>query len=54
MGSPEMSFTKIFNNVSKELPGKTLDFYFDISEVSCSAIDTDALVEIVTCSFNMH
>ncbi|KAM8970267.1 protein furry homolog-like isoform X5 [Sarcophilus harrisii] len=32
MGSPEISFTKIFNNVSKELPGKTLDFHFDISE----------------------
>eukprot|EP00069_Balaena_mysticetus_P017617 bmy_10809T0 len=31
-GSPEISFTKIFNNVSKELPGKTLDFHFDISE----------------------
>uniref|UniRef100_A0A8C5RKR7 FRY like transcription coactivator n=1 Tax=Laticauda laticaudata TaxID=8630 RepID=A0A8C5RKR7_LATLA len=30
--SPEISFTKIFNNVSKELPGKTLDFHFDISE----------------------
>uniref|UniRef100_A0A8C5LAR1 Uncharacterized protein n=1 Tax=Jaculus jaculus TaxID=51337 RepID=A0A8C5LAR1_JACJA len=33
VGSPEISFTKIFNNVSKELPGKTLDFHFDISEV---------------------
>ncbi|NXO54690.1 FRYL protein, partial [Aramus guarauna] len=32
VGSPEISFTKIFNNVSKELPGKTLDFHFDISE----------------------
>uniref|UniRef100_A0A452R0H0 FRY like transcription coactivator n=1 Tax=Ursus americanus TaxID=9643 RepID=A0A452R0H0_URSAM len=32
LGSPEISFTKIFNNVSKELPGKTLDFHFDISE----------------------
>lgn len=32
IGSPEISFTKIFN-VSKELPGKTLDFHFDISEV---------------------
>uniref|UniRef100_A0A8B9G0N4 FRY like transcription coactivator n=1 Tax=Amazona collaria TaxID=241587 RepID=A0A8B9G0N4_9PSIT len=31
IGSPEISFTKIFN-VSKELPGKTLDFHFDISE----------------------
>jgi len=31
-GSSEISFTKIFNNVSKELPGKTLDFHFDISE----------------------
>ncbi|KAM4673413.1 protein furry homolog-like isoform 5-T5 [Amazona ochrocephala] len=31
VGSPEISFTKIFN-VSKELPGKTLDFHFDISE----------------------
>ncbi|EMP25082.1 Protein furry like protein-like protein [Chelonia mydas] len=32
IGSPEISFTKMFNNVSKELPGKTLDFHFDISE----------------------
>ncbi|XP_013925674.1 PREDICTED: protein furry homolog-like [Thamnophis sirtalis] len=32
INSPEISFTKIFNNVSKELPGKTLDFHFDISE----------------------
>ncbi|KAM4810351.1 protein furry homolog-like [Rhinophrynus dorsalis] len=32
MGSPEISFTKIFNCASKELPGKTLDFHFDISE----------------------
>ncbi|XP_010188062.1 PREDICTED: protein furry homolog-like [Mesitornis unicolor] len=32
ISSPEISFTKIFNNVSKELPGKTLDFHFDISE----------------------
>lgn len=32
VGSPEISFAKIFNNVSKELPGKTLDFHFDISE----------------------
>jgi hypothetical protein len=39
IGSPEISFTKIFNNVSKELPGKTLDFHFDISEVRCSGID---------------
>uniref|UniRef100_A0A8C8VPM7 FRY like transcription coactivator n=1 Tax=Pelusios castaneus TaxID=367368 RepID=A0A8C8VPM7_9SAUR len=31
-GSPEISFAKMFNNVSKELPGKTLDFHFDISE----------------------
>uniref|UniRef100_A0A3B4B005 Uncharacterized protein n=1 Tax=Periophthalmus magnuspinnatus TaxID=409849 RepID=A0A3B4B005_9GOBI len=31
-GSPEISFTRIFNNSSKELPGKTLDFHFDISE----------------------
>ncbi|GCC24685.1 hypothetical protein chiPu_0003087 [Chiloscyllium punctatum] len=30
--SPEISFTKIWNNASKELPGKTLDFHFDISE----------------------
>ncbi|XP_064419085.1 protein furry homolog-like isoform X3 [Latimeria chalumnae] len=29
---PEISFTKIFNNSSKELPGKTLEFHFDISE----------------------
>ncbi|XP_039769737.1 protein furry homolog-like isoform X3 [Ornithorhynchus anatinus] len=32
ISTPELSFTKIFNNVSKELPGKTLDFHFDISE----------------------
>lgn len=32
-GSPEIAFTRIFNNSSKELPGKTLDFHFDISEV---------------------
>lgn len=32
-GSPEIAFTRIFNNASKELPGKTLDFHFDISEV---------------------
>uniref|UniRef100_A0A8C5MCH2 FRY like transcription coactivator n=1 Tax=Leptobrachium leishanense TaxID=445787 RepID=A0A8C5MCH2_9ANUR len=32
MGSPEISFVKIFNCASKELPGKTLDFHFDISE----------------------
>ncbi|XP_053559954.1 protein furry homolog-like isoform X2 [Bombina bombina] len=32
LGSPEISFTKIFNCASKELPGKTLDFHFDISE----------------------
>lgn len=50
-GSPEISFTKIFNNVSKELPGKTLDFHFDISEVRCSGIDTDALLEIFICPF---
>ncbi|XP_056895276.1 protein furry homolog-like isoform X4 [Takifugu flavidus] len=31
-GSPEIAFTRIFNNASKELPGKTLDFHFDISE----------------------
>uniref|UniRef100_A0A671YAB3 Furry homolog, like n=1 Tax=Sparus aurata TaxID=8175 RepID=A0A671YAB3_SPAAU len=31
-GSPEIAFTRIFNNSSKELPGKTLDFHFDISE----------------------
>lgn len=36
-GSPEIAFTRIFNNSSKELPGKTLDFHFDISEVTlCS------------------
>lgn len=35
-GSPEIAFTRIFINSSKELPGKTLDFHFDISEVrSC-------------------
>ncbi|XP_053314411.1 protein furry homolog-like [Spea bombifrons] len=32
MGSPEISFAKIFNCASKELPGKTLDFHFDITE----------------------
>ncbi|XP_041435401.1 protein furry homolog-like isoform X9 [Xenopus laevis] len=32
IGSPEISFTKIFNCTSKALPGKTLDFHFDISE----------------------
>ncbi|KAG8453652.1 hypothetical protein GDO86_000331 [Hymenochirus boettgeri] len=32
LGSPEISFAKIFNCASKELPGKTLDFHFDISE----------------------
>ncbi|KAM8939843.1 protein furry homolog-like isoform 3-T3 [Pelodytes ibericus] len=32
IGSPEISFAKIFNCASKELPGKTLDFHFDISE----------------------
>ncbi|XP_058853378.1 protein furry homolog-like isoform X4 [Acipenser ruthenus] len=31
-GSPEIAFTRIFNSSSKELPGKTLDFHFDISE----------------------
>ncbi|KAJ8277121.1 hypothetical protein GJAV_G00071690 [Gymnothorax javanicus] len=31
-GSPEIAFTRIFNSCSKELPGKTLDFHFDISE----------------------
>ncbi|XP_029563413.1 protein furry homolog-like isoform X3 [Salmo trutta] len=31
-GSPEIAFTRIFSNSSKELPGKTLDFHFDISE----------------------
>ncbi|XP_076873674.1 protein furry homolog-like isoform X3 [Brachyhypopomus gauderio] len=30
--SPEITFTRIFNSASKELPGKTLDFHFDISE----------------------
>lgn len=35
-GSPEIAFTRIFNNASKELPGKTLDFHFDISEVCIS------------------
>lgn len=51
IGSPEISFTKIFNNVSKELPGKTLDFHFDISEVRRSGIDTSVLLEIFFCSF---
>nr|XP_033801710.1 protein furry homolog-like isoform X6 [Geotrypetes seraphini] len=32
LSSPEIPFTKIFNCPSKELPGKTLDFHFDISE----------------------
>lgn len=40
VGSPEIPFAKIFNNVSKELPGKTLDFHFDISEVRCPTIET--------------
>ena len=52
--SPEISFTKIFNNVSKELPGKTLDFHFDISEVRCSEIDVDALVQIFHLFINIH
>lgn len=38
-GSPEIAFTRIFNNSSKELPGKTLDFHFDISEVSVLRIN---------------
>lgn len=50
IGSPEISFTKIFN-VSKELPGKTLDFHFDISEVRCSGVSIDAVLEIFICSF---
>lgn len=33
LNSPEIPFAKIFNCPSKELPGKTLDFHFDISEV---------------------
>ncbi|XP_075051504.1 protein furry homolog-like isoform X1 [Mixophyes fleayi] len=32
LASPDIPFTKIFNCASKELPGKTLDFHFDISE----------------------
>ncbi|XP_069057619.1 protein furry homolog-like isoform X2 [Pleurodeles waltl] len=32
LGSPEISFAKIFSCPSKELPGKTLDFHFDITE----------------------
>lgn len=51
IGSPEISFTKIFNNVSKELPGKTLDFHFDISEVRCSENNEGALLGIFICSF---
>lgn len=39
-GSPEIAFARIFNNSSKELPGKTLDFHFDISEVSVLTILT--------------
>uniref|UniRef100_A0A8D1JNI4 FRY like transcription coactivator n=1 Tax=Sus scrofa TaxID=9823 RepID=A0A8D1JNI4_PIG len=50
IGSPEISFTKIFNNVSKELPGKTLDFHFDISEVRCSGIDKNATDTACSCS----
>lgn len=57
-GSPEISFTKIFNNVSKELPGKTLDFHFDISEVRCLEIDEGTLLGIFfylfILSFNKH
>ncbi|XP_051783589.1 protein furry homolog-like isoform X2 [Erpetoichthys calabaricus] len=30
-GSPEIAFTRIFSS-SKELPGKTLDFHFDLTE----------------------
>lgn len=44
IGSPEISFTKIFNNVSKELPGKTLDFHFDISEVITIYINYNAIM----------
>lgn len=51
MGSPEISFTKIFNNVSKELPGKTLDFHFDISEVRCSGIGKGTVLEMFISSF---
>lgn len=52
MGSPEISFTKIFNNVSKELPGKTLDFHFDISEVVIIfklQCNTDFLLQTQIC-----
>lgn len=50
VGSPEISFTKIFNNVSKELPGKTLDFHFDISEVRCPTIKMVPL-GVLVCFF---
>lgn len=48
VGSPEISFAKIFNNVSKELPGKTLDFHFDISEVRRPTIETVLLGALIT------
>lgn len=49
VGSPEISFAKIFNNVSKELPGKTLDFHFDISEVREPTVDM-APLGVLICS----
>ena len=48
-GSPEVAFTRIFNHTSKELPGKTLDFHFDISEVRARSLDCLAF-----CCFLIH
>lgn len=50
IGSPEISFAKIFNNVSKELPGKTLDFHFDISEVRCFIRNFDLFIYLFSHS----
>lgn len=50
-GSPEIAFTRIFNNSSKELPGKTLDFHFDISEVSVLRFQLSS--QCTVCSFDI-
>lgn len=49
-GSPEIAFTRIFNNSSKELPGKTLDFHFDISEVSVILLQLSSQCSVCSCS----
>lgn len=56
IGSPEISFTKIFNCASKELPGKTLDFHFDISEVRYRVIRIDccSCFHFFSCSHLQH